>query len=176
MKRLFKNKARSFYLLMLPDTNMVYSQEDGDPFLKTVKVSDLTNGSFESFRILKMKLDTGCEAHDLVSSQAIRKLGLMAMIKFDRRPICVCLNGQELISVGTVELQWKGKSFRSIFSTQFEVIEGEVLPWDIVLGAKTIEKHGILKFCGFGGRRIHPVQSEGEFSCPTNQFIFLIQW
>jgi hypothetical protein len=79
-----------------------------------------------------MKLDTGCEAHDLISSYAINRLGLMTKVKDNERAICVCLNGEELVSQGTIELQWKGKSFRSIFTTSFEVIKCEVLPWDMV--------------------------------------------
>jgi hypothetical protein len=75
--------------------------------------------------------------------------------------ICVCLNGQELRSTGSIVLQWRGKSFRKIFNTRFHIVDEETLPWEVILGAKAIREHSILRFCGFGGRCILPKKSNG---------------
>jgi hypothetical protein len=74
----------------------------------------------------------------------------------EEQSILTCLNGNELVSLGTIELRWKGKGFRKIFRTTFHVIGGDVLPWEVLLGAETIQKHSILKFAGFGGTAVFP--------------------
>lgn len=107
-----------------------------------------------------MRLDTGCEKHNLITLEAVNKLAMSQKIAIDNQSICTCLNGEQLISMGTLVLCWKGKSFRKIFTTLFYVIDGDVLPWDIILGAETIYEHGILKFAGFGGA-ILPKQTKG---------------
>lgn len=76
----------------------------------------------------------------------------------------ICLNGSSLSSIGTITLRWKGKRFRKIFTTTFHVIDGESIPWQIVLGSQTIIEHGIVKFAGFGGKNIIalPKKTKGE--------------
>ncbi|KAH8593913.1 hypothetical protein B0O99DRAFT_688343 [Bisporella sp. PMI_857] len=129
-KRVFKNK------------------EPGDPFLKTVKIfSSHINNYVES----KMRLDTGCEVYNLITLQTIHKLHMSDQVDICCEPICTCLNGEQLISMGTLVLRWKGKRFRKIFTTVFHVIDGNSLAWEVILGAETINEHSILKFAGFGG-------------------------
>ena len=99
----------------------------------------------------KMRLDTGCEVHNLITLQAVRKLHMSENIITHDEPICTCLNGEQLISMGTLVLRWKVKGFRKIFTTVFHVIDGDSLLWDVILGAEAIRKHGILKIAGFGG-------------------------
>ncbi|KAK0109282.1 hypothetical protein ONS96_003102 [Cadophora gregata f. sp. sojae] len=74
--------------------------------------------------------------------------------------IGICLNGSPLPSIGTVTLRWKGKRFRKIFTTTFHVIDGESIPWQVILGSQTIIEHGIVKFAGFGGKSIIALRKE----------------
>lgn len=97
-----------------------------------------------------MRLDTGCEKHNLITLKAVEKLKKSQDISICYQSICTCLNGEPLVSTGTLSLCWKGKSFRKIFDTLFHVIDGD-LPWDVILGAETIHQHGILKVAGFAG-------------------------
>jgi hypothetical protein len=113
-----------------------------------------------------MKLDTGCEAHNLITTQVILDLGIIDRISLQNQTICTCLSGEELSSIGTISLRWKGKGFRKIFTTEFNVVEGGALPWEVILGAKTINEHSILKFAGFGGSSyVLPKKSKGMPSC-----------
>ena len=97
-----------------------------------------------------MQLDTGCEVSNLIGPRVIEALGIP--IPSDQNPavIGVCLNGEELRSSGNIMLKWRAKGFRKVFTTRFEIVAGQDLPWDIILGAKTIREHNILKFGGFG--------------------------
>jgi hypothetical protein len=108
-----------------------------------------------------MKLDTGCEVHNLITAQAVSELRMLDEVQALDEVICICLNGQELRSIGSIVLQWRGKGFRKIFNTRFHVVEEDTLPWEVILGAKTIHEHSILKFCGFGARCILPKKSKG---------------
>ena len=108
-----------------------------------------------------MKLDTGCEVHNLITMQAVSELKMLAELQALDDVICICLNGQELRSTGSIMLQWRGKGFRKIFNTRFYIVEGDTLPWEVILCAKTIHEHSILKFCGFGARCILPKKSTG---------------
>jgi len=108
-----------------------------------------------------MKLDTGCEAHNLITAQAISELRILDDVQELDKVICVCLNGQELCSTGSIALQWRGKSFRKIFNTRFHIVDEKTLPWEVILVAKTIHEHSILRFCGFGGRCILLKKSDG---------------
>jgi hypothetical protein len=74
--------------------------------------------------------------------------------------IGTCLNGEPILSIGTLELRWKGKSFRKIINTVFHVINGD-LPWEVVLGSKTIDEHRILEFAGFGALAVLPKKTKG---------------
>lgn len=109
-----------------------------------------------------MRLDTGCEVHNLITLNAVYRLHMFDNMTTHSEPICTCLNGEQLISMGTLVLRWKGKCFRKIFTTVFHVIDGDALPWDVILGAKTIHEHKILKFAGFGGASpILPKKTKG---------------
>ena len=109
-----------------------------------------------------MTLDTGCEVHNLITLQAVCRLRMFDNMTINDESICTCLNGEQLISMATLILRWKGKCFRKIFTTLFHVIDGDSLPWDVILGAETIREHGILKFAGFGGARlILPKKTKG---------------
>ncbi|CAG8955527.1 hypothetical protein HYFRA_00009480 [Hymenoscyphus fraxineus] len=117
------------------------------------------------YRDVKMQLDTGCQIHDLIPFEVVADLQLEKQITFNREEICLCLNGEHLSSIGTIEIRWKGKGFRKIFHTKFHVIEGTFLPWQVILGAETIDRHGILKFGGFaGGRSFLNKEKEGKYS------------
>ncbi|KAH8592646.1 hypothetical protein B0O99DRAFT_597082 [Bisporella sp. PMI_857] len=98
-----------------------------------------------------MRLDTGCEVYNLITLQTVHRLHMSDKVIIYSEPICTCLNGEQLISMGTLVLRWKGKRFRKIFTTVFHVINGDSLPWEVILGAETIHEHSILKFAGFGG-------------------------
>lgn len=112
---------------------------------------------------LKMMLDTGCEVYNLITWDAVNTLQLADEIISQTVNISTCLNGEPLSSIGTLVLRWKGKSFRKIFTTTFHIIDGVSLPWDVILGAKTIQEHGILKFAGFAGsKHILPKDNKGE--------------
>ncbi|KAL5322064.1 hypothetical protein ACEPPN_010033 [Leptodophora sp. 'Broadleaf-Isolate-01'] len=127
-------------------------KEPGNPFLKTVKLFSLPlNTNIEC----KMVLDSGCDLN-LISARTLRDLLMIEYMDKNPEDLCVCLNGGNLSSIGTITLRWKGKQFRKIFTTTFHVIDGDgdSLPWQVILGADTIVEHGILKFAGFGGRRI----------------------
>jgi hypothetical protein len=132
-------------------------QEPGNPFLRTVKILSTSEGRYLEF---KMSLDTGCDVHNLITREVLDTLNMSDVVAPSTQVICICLNGNELRSSGTIVLRWKGKGFCKIFETTFHVIdapEGEELPWQVVLGGKTIDQHKILKFMGFGGSyAIHP--------------------
>ncbi|KAL5331147.1 hypothetical protein ACEPPN_000676 [Leptodophora sp. 'Broadleaf-Isolate-01'] len=100
-----------------------------------------------------MVLDSGCDLN-MISARTLRDLLMFEYMDKNLEDLCVCLNGGNLSSIGTITLRWKGKQFRKIFTTTFHVIDGDSLPWQVILGADTIIEHGILKFAGFGGRRI----------------------
>ncbi len=111
-----------------------------------------------------MKLDTGCDIHNLIAKHIVEELLMSDFVKSyeDREAICTCLNGEDLQSIGTVMLRWKGKQFRKVFTTTFHVIDGDKLPWDVILGGETINEHGILRFAGFGGSSyILPKETKG---------------
>ncbi|KAG4439976.1 hypothetical protein IFR05_004550 [Cadophora sp. M221] len=125
-------------------------KEQGNPFLKTVKIFSVhLNTHIEC----KMVLDSGCDLN-MISARTLRDLLMFEYMDENPDDLCVCLNGGNLSSIGTITLHWKGKQFRKIFTTTFHVIDGDSLPWQVILGANTIVEHGILKFAGFGGRRI----------------------
>lgn len=126
--------------------------------MKTVKICSPRLAKFKEF---KVKLDTGCEAHNLITIQALSELRMLDEVQALDEVICICLNGQEMRSSGTVILQWKGKGFRKIFNTHFHLVEEEVLPWEVILGGKMIHEHSILRFGGFGARCILPKMSNG---------------
>jgi hypothetical protein len=109
----------------------------------------------------KMRLDTGCEVHDLITRQVVYNLQLSDNVIPQDEAICACLNGEQLISTGKIVLRWKGKRFRKVFETTFYIIDKDVLPWQVILEAKTIHEHGILKFAGFGGYPILPKKTKG---------------
>ena len=112
-----------------------------------------------------MRLDTRCEVHNLITLQAVHKLHMSDNVIIHNESICTCLNGELLISIGTVVLRWKGKRFRKIFTTVFHVINGDTLPWDTILGAETIYEHRILKFAGFGGTtHVLPKKTKGMYT------------
>jgi len=119
--------------------------------------------AFNSHMEFKMSLDTALEIHNLIAHEVIMELGVVQKIARKQEPICYCLDGGLLVSVGTIDLRWKGKGFRKIFNTTFHVIDSEVLPWQVILGAETIHEHGILKFAGFGGRAIISKEKKGTY-------------
>lgn len=133
-------------------------KEASNPFLKTVKIFWSETETMDA----KMILDTGCEAHNLISYQVIDDMHETQNIILSAQPICICLNGENLVSMGTVILRWKGRGFRKIFQTTFHVIEDNGLPWQVILGAETIRRESILKFMGFGGRTILPKKTKGK--------------
>ena len=116
-----------------------------------------------------MQLDTGCEASNLIGPHVIEALGISTPPEQNAAVIGVCLNGQELRSGGNITLKWRAKGFRKVFTTRFEIVAGQDLPWDIILGAKTIREHNILRFGGFG---LHVVPKSDrqlifvQYSCP----------
>jgi hypothetical protein len=110
---------------------------------------------------VKMILDTGCEAYNLITYQVVDNMHKAEEINGSAEPICICLNGETLASMGTINLRWKGRGFRKIFETTFHVIGGDNMSWQVILGAETIKRECILKFMGFGGRTILPKKTKG---------------
>ncbi|KAH8648059.1 hypothetical protein BGZ60DRAFT_535191 [Tricladium varicosporioides] len=130
------------------------------PFVKPIQVS---NPGGKGYTDMMIQLDTGYDGDGLITYEALEDhLNLInSMIPSDE-VICLCLNGQELRSKGIIVLRWRGEGFRKVFKTTFHVIDGEFLPYQMLLGAKTIHKNGILKFAGFVGHAIHPKKSKKE--------------
>jgi hypothetical protein len=115
----------------------------------------------------KMRLDTGCEVHNLVTSHVVDRLQMQKHVAWKDEVLCTCLNGEQLLSVGTIILRWKGKRFRKVFATTFHIVDADALPWEVILGGKTIQEHGILTFAGFGGATIvFPKKKKGRQSLP----------
>ncbi|KAH8778355.1 hypothetical protein F5882DRAFT_519744 [Hyaloscypha sp. PMI_1271] len=128
------------------------------PFIKTVKIYR----SETQVTDVKMILYTGCEAYNLIAYQVVDNMQKVEEINGSAEPICICLNGETLVSMGTINLRWKGRGFRKIFETTFHVIGGDNMSWQVILGAETIKRECILKFMGFGGRNILPKKSKDE--------------
>lgn len=166
---MIRKKAKNTFKNKVPVKEIAIENEETnnwqalqDPFLKTVK---LHCSALDSYIEFKMKLDSALEAHNLIALEVVTELGVNKDINLNQQAICHCLNGQQLVSIGTITLRWKGKDFRKIFQTTFHVIDShkhQVLPWQIILGAETIHEHGILKFAGFGGRAILPKEEKGK--------------
>ncbi|TVY20320.1 hypothetical protein LARI1_G002094 [Lachnellula arida] len=111
-----------------------------------------------------IQLDSGYDGDGgLITYEAVKEhLELDDSVIPSEELVCLCLNGQELRSKGIITLRWKGEGFRKVFKTTFHVIEGEFLPFQMLLGAQAIHEHGILKFAGFGGRAVHPKKSTAD--------------
>lgn len=120
-----------------------------------------------------IQLDSGYDGNGgLITYEAVKEhLEMNDCIVPSEELVCLCLNGQELRSKGIITLRWKGEGFRKIFRTTFHVIEGEFLPFQMLLGAKALHEHRILKFAGFGGRAVHPKKSTGQWGyiCERNK-------
>jgi hypothetical protein len=130
------------------------------PFVKPIQVSIPGRKEYTDMMI---QLDTGYDGDGLITYEAVKEhLELTNSMIPSHELICLCLNGQELRSKGDIVLRWKGEGFRKVFMTTFHVVDGEFLPYQMLLGAKTIREHGILKFAGFSGRAIHPKKSISE--------------
>ncbi|KAL3425098.1 hypothetical protein PVAG01_04379 [Phlyctema vagabunda] len=172
MHVLYERLVRDSVVLQKTLKHFFKSKEDGDPFLRTVKLG--IPGSLTYFDA-KMKLDTGCEAHNLISLELIYELGLLGHVRVTEEAGCICLNGEELDFIGVITLQWKGKKFRKIFTTDFYVVGQDLLFWQVILGAETIHQHRILKFAGFGGwRPVLPKESKSKslhFTATSLHFI-----
>ncbi|KAH7420116.1 hypothetical protein BKA64DRAFT_652413 [Cadophora sp. MPI-SDFR-AT-0126] len=131
-------------------------KEPGNPFLKTVKIFSIPlDGHIEC----KMTLDTGSDLN-WITLQTLRNIHMFSKMERYHEDVGICLNGSSLASIGTITLLWKGKQFRKIFTTKFHVIDGESIPWQIILGSETIIEHGIVKFAGFGGKSIIALPKE----------------
>ncbi|PMD64633.1 uncharacterized protein K444DRAFT_659903 [Hyaloscypha bicolor E] len=130
----------------------------GSPFIKTVKIYRSEAQVID----VKMILDTGCEAYNLITYQVVDNMHKAEEINGSAELICICLNGETLASMGTINLRWKGRGFRKIFETTFHVIGGDNMSWQVILGAETIKRECILKFMGFGGRTILPKKTKDE--------------
>jgi hypothetical protein len=138
---------------------MILRQDSSDAFLRVVGISEPTKSEYKEFM---MYLDTGCVVSNLVSSDVVvQALGIPLPSRQSPSVIGMCLNGEELKSSGKMTLKWRAKGFHKIFMTEFDVVMGKDLPWDIILGAATIREHKILKFAGFG---LHVVTKTGGWS------------
>jgi hypothetical protein len=159
IKRIYKGKVAASFnkSLLIVLVNWPHVQEAGHPFLKTVKIFHSATDTTDA----KMILDSGCEIHNLISYQVVDDMHKTDSINYAAESICACLNGETLISMGTITLRWKGRGFRKIFETTFYVVGEDDVPWQVILGAETIRKESILKFTGFGGRTMLPRKSKG---------------
>lgn len=128
--------------------------------MKTVKIFSVPLSAHIE---CKMTLDTGSELN-WITVETLHDIAMFNSMDRRHENNGICLNGSSLSSIGTITLRWKGKRFRKIFTTTFHVIDGESIPWQIVLGSQTIIEHGIVKFAGFGGKNIIalPKKMKGE--------------
>jgi hypothetical protein len=132
-----------------------------DHFTRTIRACD--PATTHEAREFKAILDAGCDAGDVISLQVVSDLLLWDKVQLCDKVIGVCLHGHELKSVGTIVLRWEGKGFYKIFETRFHVIQGDSLPWQVILGAATCAEHHLLTAGAYGGRRqILPARPKGE--------------
>jgi len=116
----------------------------------------------------KAFLDAGCYAGDLISSEVIAIIGCQDQVHPEDKIIGICLHGHPLRSLGTVVLRWEGVGFYKVFETLFHVVEGNSLPWQVILGANTCAKHNLLTIgaAAFGGSctPVFPKKEKSEFA------------
>ncbi|CAG8978640.1 hypothetical protein HYALB_00009456 [Hymenoscyphus albidus] len=110
------NTTRALTMTRKSIKKTLLKKDSHDPFLRTVKVQSEDPTRYVDF---KMRLDTGCEVHDLIASEVVAQLNLKDKIEINEEAICDTLNGEQLCSIGTIRLHWKGKRFRKIFDTKF---------------------------------------------------------
>ena len=95
MKLLFKDEVRwllnTTTLLLSQSGHADLLQENHDPFSRTVKLS---YGSSDSSIDCTMRLDTGCEEHNLITREVVQKLGLSNIMTINREVIRKCLDGE----------------------------------------------------------------------------------
>lgn len=124
-------------------------KELSDGFIHTIKIYNKQKKKhFEA----RMTLDTACKLN-LIAYKVLKRNkleGSISRFKHDKRAILLCLNQGDLDAMGKIKLRWKAKRYHKIFRTTFYVIGKETQPFDVILGSKTIQEHGILKFAGFG--------------------------
>lgn len=118
--------------------------------------------SSQRTKIFKGILDSGCEGGDLISEEVISALDLWSEVECRHEVIGTCLNGSDLVSVGTIVLRVNGLGLCKIFNTRFYVVAGESLSWQVVLGASTCANHHLLKVGAYGLRVVQPKKSKGE--------------
>jgi len=107
-------------------------------------------------------LDAGCHAGDLITSDVVAALGYTDHVQQYNEVIGMCLNGYPLRSTGTIILQWEGSGFYKVFENEFHVVEGDSLPWQIVLGAETCSRNSLLLVGAFGGTKRQILPKKGK--------------
>ncbi|KAG9236256.1 hypothetical protein BJ875DRAFT_235601 [Amylocarpus encephaloides] len=131
-----------------------------NPFVADIQVLCPSSKEWEPLELI---VDTGYHGEGLVTREAVEKrLKLGGSVVPVDEIICYLLDGQPLRSTGTLDLVWKG--YRKTFRTLFHVVDGDDLPYQILVGAKAIHRERILKFGGFMGRNIPPKKSKEEKS------------
>jgi hypothetical protein len=112
----------------------------------------------------KVVLDAGCHAGDLITSDVVVALNCMDKVQTCNEVIGMCLHGDGLKSIGTIVLRWEGVGFYKIFETRFHVLEGDCLPWQIILGAETCAAHNLLTVGAFAGskRQVFPRKNKSK--------------
>jgi hypothetical protein len=107
-------------------------------------------------------IDTGCDGGDMVTPEVVSSLGYTSKVQICYKVIGICLNGHELRSTGTVSLKWHVIGSYKFVESRFHIVEGDSLPWQIVLGANTCNKYELFTVAAFGKRQIPQHKSESN--------------
>jgi hypothetical protein len=153
-------KRSVFAFIAKNEANFV--QENGEVFIRTVQIWQFPSPVHTNY--FKAVLDAGCYAGDLITSEVVAIVGCQNKVEACNEVIGMCLHGHPLRSTGTVVLQWEGVGFYKVFETRFHIIEGDCLPWQVILGANTCAKHGLLAVGvgAFGGSNIPVFPKKGK--------------
>lgn len=116
-----------------------------------VKVLNLT--SVYSIDPIIAMLDSGCHAGDLITSECVASMRLTDKLQRCEKIIGVCLDGHYLRSIGSINLQYHIAGTYRINSSYFYVVEGESLPWQMILGVESCLKYFLLAPGAFGTSR-----------------------
>jgi hypothetical protein len=102
-----------------------------------------------------MRLDTGCEVHNLITLQAVYRLHMFDNMTIHNESICTCLNGEQLISMAYSSSAGKANAFAR--SSPLSSMSSMVIPFYGM--SFSVPK---LKFAGFGGASpILPKKTKG---------------
>ena len=98
----------------------------------------------------------------MITSEVVSSLGYTSKIQSCDKAIGICIDGHEIRSAGVVNIQWHVVGGYHIVESWFQVVEGESLPWQIVLGAETCIKYHLLTVGVFGKVQVPHKKSKSK--------------